>query len=230
MFFKAWRSQNDIFTVALWLYLLSKTFGNWIFTVEFDIKRKPSIRLTIFDVIQSTILILFYGYCSKYTIQSTFNRNLFSSLEAVLSQMSQCTVILISFLCIILNFINRKHIWSAIVQLNAIDIEVYAMQRDNANHSMYEEKFITLADWSHRTQSKLHQTEESIHCHFLCDAHRNGAANELYIFQFEFLHTANHVNFDRILFDLHDFNGISFGAFHTIFLLFVVRKNKIRNG
>lgn len=122
-----WNSRNDVFSLAFGLYVLSKAFGNWPFTVDIDEKRRSKVRITVADGFRFLAILLLYVYCSQFIIYAVLSNNLFSSLEATLSNIAQLNVYVVSLLGIVLHFYFRDELWSIIVKFYDFDQQVSVM-------------------------------------------------------------------------------------------------------
>lgn len=125
MFWQDWRRKNNIFSLTLWIYLLSKLYGNWSFSIEFDAKRHSSrVRVTPLDWLRFIFNLIFYINCTRYIIHEDAEKNLSTKLEVSITQFAQLISLLVLILSIVLDMINRNALWNIILKFDEFDLEV----------------------------------------------------------------------------------------------------------
>lgn len=125
MFFNNWRRRDDIIGLMMWLYGLSRIFGNWPFSIEFQSKRELSrARVSFVDWLLFFLALLCYGICIWLGIVNNLNKFILHSFELVLSQVVQVGYMISVPLSIALDMINRNTLWNIVVQFYQFDEEV----------------------------------------------------------------------------------------------------------
>lgn len=125
MFLIQWRSKNDVISLMLWLYGLSRICGNWPFSIEFKRKRELSrVRVTFVDWLWFVVAFAYYGSIVWFGIINNFSAVVLSSFELFLSQAMQLSSMAIVTLSLILDMINRNTLWNIVVQFYVFDEEV----------------------------------------------------------------------------------------------------------
>lgn len=120
--------KTDVFSIALWMYVLARCFGFWPFSVKFSDKQKSGkVVVTLLDICWMVGAVSAYGLCcwlSHYLID--LSNVPFTPLELMLSLLARTSGITIAMLSIVLDLFNRSRIWSIIVKFSEFDEEVRA--------------------------------------------------------------------------------------------------------
>lgn len=118
--------KNNVFSIALWIYVLARCFGFWPFSVKFTDKQKSGkVVVTFLDILWVAGAVSVYGLCCWFSFfYIDLKSQPFSQLEIFLASYTQFSAITIAMLSIILDLINRSRIWSIIVKFGEFDEEV----------------------------------------------------------------------------------------------------------
>lgn len=118
--------KKDVFSIALWIYVLARCFGFWPFSIKFSDKQKSGkVVITLLDILWVLGAMSAYGLCCWFSFFYIDLKNQpFSQLEIFLASWAQFSGITIAMLSIILDLINRSRIWSIIVKFSEFDEEV----------------------------------------------------------------------------------------------------------
>lgn len=126
MFWKNYAKNNDVFSIALWVYIYLRIFGLWPFSVQFDRKnRSSSIHVTKLDllwIVAAVAVYLIFLYIYEFFNNSPTS---FSFIIVRLSKITQLCDFIIVIFSIFLDLINRHRIWQLILNFNDFDQEVY---------------------------------------------------------------------------------------------------------
>lgn len=126
MFWKNRSKKDDVFSVAAPVYVFTRMFGYWPFSVQFhqNTSKSMHVHMTCFDCLWLIVVLsifTFFAWFSFVTVQDDIP---YSSLELLVSKVTQLGSVSISILGIIMDMVNRKCIWDIIVRFNQFDNEV----------------------------------------------------------------------------------------------------------
>lgn len=130
MFKKGFVSRkDDILSLTKWIFVLSRIFGFWSFSVEsIDINKKKSYiaRMKIFDWCRAiaAISIYFLLMLLRFSIFGSFYGFDMSFLEIALNEMTVISSALMTILTIFMDIINREKLWKIIMTFNDLDEKV----------------------------------------------------------------------------------------------------------
>lgn len=122
--------KDDILSLARWIFLLSKIFGFWSFSVdEIEINRKTSyiVKMKLFDWIRAIamsiiyLLTIFMRFSTIFALLRSYN---LAFIEIVLNEMTVSSSAIMTILTILMNVIDRKALWKLIVTYNYMDEKV----------------------------------------------------------------------------------------------------------
>lgn len=115
--------KSDVYSLAFRVYILARAFGFWPFRVVYNAKTKSStVSMNILDWLWffgAIFIHLVWGWISWQAIDHNT-----SHVWVLLSQIIQMSTVSIWILSLIMDFFNRKRIWSIIVGFNEFDNEV----------------------------------------------------------------------------------------------------------
>lgn len=125
MFWNNKHPKDSVFSVILWVYVISRLFGFWPFSIVFDEKRKTSnARVTITDWIWFFVAIVLYASFIYFNDLDKYKDLPHSFIEICASQLTLIGGNMIAILSIIMDMLNRGRICRVIEMFNEFDAEV----------------------------------------------------------------------------------------------------------
>lgn len=115
-------SKNEVFSIIRWVYVFSRVFGFFPFSVVYDKKRQSSkVQVAIWDAAWFIIAILIYvgivahSYCHEY---NELPKSFIQRLTAFLTLTASCAIAIYGNL---MDMVNRKDIWKIITNFHEFD-------------------------------------------------------------------------------------------------------------
>lgn len=125
MIWKDCNRTNNVFSIALWIYIIARAFGSWPFTIEFNAKSRTSrVQVTKLDLIWFLLSLCIYGLFNWFAVFEQIRQLQLSLVEILISQITQISSILVTMLSIAMDMINRNVIWQMILIFHRFDEEV----------------------------------------------------------------------------------------------------------
>lgn len=137
-----WKNRQsiggDIYSLTSWLHIVNRLFGFWPFTIEFNTRgannrNQSFVCVKAWDWIWFVLSLVIYGSFNIILINMALNAqdtpDLYLAsgsklIEIVIANITTLCSILVGFLSIIMDMINRTDIWWIINTFNEFDEEV----------------------------------------------------------------------------------------------------------
>lgn len=120
--------QNSILSLNKWVRMLARTFGFWLYHIDFNPTNSASVvSIKICDWFGITTAIAVYLFCIylQYISVDYLSSLNYSMIEIILYMITTICGALTSILTVILNCVYRNILWRIILIFYYFDEEVY---------------------------------------------------------------------------------------------------------
>lgn len=117
--------ENDVFSIALWIYVVARVCGLFPFSVKFDDKSKSGkVYMTLVDYIWAVGAISFFVGGIVFVYLHDISDMPYTLIEKFIVKLTTISGSLILIFSIYMDIFNRHHIWSLFVKFHEFDTTV----------------------------------------------------------------------------------------------------------